>query len=239
MLQSIVRVPLPETVISDRRLVTAFQPIVTLKDESPFGFEALARIDGGLGPELYFNYAEKKRRLADLDLLCLQMSLEAAVARVLPGNVFINLHPRVVGSPSLVEVVTWRAETLRFPYERLVLELTEQSAIPDTKEALANIAILQEKGVRFAFDDVGVAYSHLALIEQVRPSFLKISQHFGGDFEKDPTKVKIIRNIRSLAADFGAAVILEGIETSETAERAREMGIELGQGYWYGRPTVE
>jgi EAL domain-containing protein (putative c-di-GMP-specific phosphodiesterase class I) len=97
--------------------------------------------------------------------------------------------------------------------------------------------MLKSAGVRFAFDDVGSAYSHLEHIDVIRPQFLKISKQFGSDFERDATKEKIVRNIIALAADFGCATIIEGVETEATLDAARDAGIALAQGYLFGRPA--
>ena len=70
----------------------------------------------------------------------------------------------------------------------------------------------------------------------VRPSFLKISQAFGTAFETDSTKMKIVRNLVSLAADFHCELILEGVESESTAQAAAEMGIKYAQGFHFAEP---
>ena len=92
-------------------------------------------------------------------------------------------------------------------------------------------------GVQLALDDVGVSYSHLDLISRIRPAYLKISHEFGTDFEKDPSRKKIIRNIQSLARDFECEVILEGVESEETSRAAADIGARYAQGFFYARPA--
>jgi len=122
--------------------------------------------------------------------------------------------------------------------DRIVLEITEQESLHAGPQLFANVERLRAVGVRFAFDDMGVAYSHLPFIDRLRPSFLKVSQEFGTDFELDSTKMKIVMNLKSLASDFQSELILEGIETHATAEMAARMGIRYGQGFLYGRPSA-
>jgi EAL domain-containing protein (putative c-di-GMP-specific phosphodiesterase class I) len=121
--------------------------------------------------------------------------------------------------------------------DRVVLEITEQGSLAKTFSLMQPVEELRQLGIRFAFDDVGVAYSHLPLIADIRPSFLKISQHFGTGFETDPTRMKIVMNLLSLARDFNCQLILEGIEDQSTADAAAELGIPLGQGFLFGRPA--
>jgi len=96
---------------------------------------------------------------------------------------------------------------------------------------------LRAHGVQFALDDVGSSYAHLDQIARIRPSYLKISQEFGTNFEKNPSRKKIIRNIQSLAHDFECEIIVEGIETEETSQAATDLGARYAQGYLYGRPN--
>lgn len=70
---------------------------------------------------------------------------------------------------------------------------------------------------------------------KIRPSLLKISQHFGTDFETDSTKMKIVMNLLSLARDFNSALILEGVENEGTAEAAVDLRIPYaGSGLFGG-----
>lgn len=65
----------------------------------------------------------------------------------------------------------------------------------------------------------------------------EISQVFGSDFEQSDTRRHIVRNISALAKGVGCDLILEGIETTETQDAAREENIRYGQGYLFGHPT--
>jgi EAL domain-containing protein (putative c-di-GMP-specific phosphodiesterase class I)/ActR/RegA family two-component response regulator len=235
----IIDVPALERILSEQLLWTAFQPVVKLPSGEPLGYEALARCrtDSPLrNPETLFKYAIRKHRLVDLELACIRNSIQSGA--VLPGSLFLNLHPSIFGSArQLFDALEDEARRCHVDLGRIVLEVTEQSAITNELKALDVIQRLKSLGVRFAFDDLGVAYSHLPFIGRVRPAFLKISQHFGTGFESDPTKTKIVRNILELATEFDAELILEGIETEATARAAAELGITYGQGYYFARPA--
>jgi EAL domain-containing protein (putative c-di-GMP-specific phosphodiesterase class I) len=95
---------------------------------------------------------------------------------------------------------------------------------------------LRAAGVEYALDDVGASYSHLDLIDRIRPAYLKISHEFGTDFEKDASRRKIIRNILALATDFDCEIILEGVESEDTSRAATELGARYAQGFLYAQP---
>ena len=237
----IIRVPLLDEILESDALTSVFQPIVSLAGRIPLGFEALARFqtDSLLrNPETLFEYASRKLRVADLESACIRSSFRSGAVLAQSYPLFINIHPSVFAKGDrLLDELRAGSEAAGFGLEKIVLEITEQASLGDRRQVLGTIDRLKQARVRFAFDDVGVAYSHLPFIDAVRPAFLKISQHFGTNFESDPTKTKLVRNLLALARDFDCELILEGIESEATAVAAAEIGINFGQGYHFSRPA--
>ncbi|HVR42644.1 MAG TPA: EAL domain-containing protein [Thermoanaerobaculia bacterium] len=237
----VMTIPLLDQVLESDFLSVDFQPIVRLESRDRLGYEALARYRSESplrNPEILFKYAERKHRVADLEIACIRNSLRLSPA--LPGRLplFLNTHPEVFAAGGrFVDGVVEAAEKGKIDYNRIVFEITEQASLASGRKALDTIAKLKGLGVRFAFDDVGIAYSHLPFMDEIRPSFLKISQHFGTGFEKDSTRTKIVRNVLALANDFGCELILEGIEEEATAAAAIDLGIKYGQGFFFARPA--
>lgn len=237
----IMTIPVLDKIISGSTLSTVFQPIVRLSSGDRLGYESLARYETESpmrNPEILFKYAQRKQQVGDLEIACIRNSLVASAD--LPGSlpIFLNTHPEVFASGTrFVDALVASAEKAGVAFNRIVLEITEQASLGDGRKSLDTIARLKEIGVRFAFDDLGIAYSHLPFMDEIRPSFLKVSQFFGTGFEDDPTKTKIVRNVLALAKDFDCGLILEGIETAATAAAAGELGIKYGQGYYFARPA--
>ena len=233
-----VRVPPLDEVLRTGLLGTAFQPIVTL-GQSVFGFEALTRVGGvwgGSGVAELFDYAAKRQRLAELNLAALESAVTCGRALPQGTALFINVDPVAFDGGEVVTVLRAAAARNGFPLSRIVLEITERSGFADYATALRAFEQLRGDGVRFALDDHGSAYSHLALIDRIRPSFIKISQAFGTAFEADPMRTRVVKHIVALARDFGCSTILEGVESPATACAAIVHGIELAQGYYFGWP---
>ncbi len=222
----IIRMTPLDAILRSDALRPMFQPIVSIGAEpGVFGYESLARFrtDSPLrDPEVLFKYAERKHRVVELELACIAHSLHDGATLAGKGLLFLNVHPEVFASgASFTDTLGSQAERSGVGLDRIVLEITEQGSMAHTKAVLKTIEDLRKHGIRFAFDDVGVAYSHLPLMDAVRPSFLKVSQHFGTGFEKDPTRMKIVMNLLSLANDFECDLILEGIEEESTAGNGR------------------
>ena len=150
-------------------------------------------------------------------------------------TLFMNVHPAALDDMGVILALESSAQRSGISFSRIVVEITEQQEIRQHPALFEAIERLRNLGIRFAFDDIGVAYSHLPLIERIRPAYLKISQLFGTRFEVDPTRTKIVRNLVALAAEFSCAIIIEGVEDTSTADAAREMGIAFGQGYLFGK----
>jgi EAL domain-containing protein (putative c-di-GMP-specific phosphodiesterase class I) len=237
-----IRVRTIDELIAAGSFTVAFQPVVSLRDDAvtPYGFEALTRMRepwalGGT-PEL-FAYASKSSKLEQLNRECMRAAVREAPA--LPGQplLFVNADPSALDGrfASMLAAASGQAG---IPLDRVVVEITERSSFPDEELAARALGELRSNGVRFALDDHGSAYSHLDMIRTIAPSFIKISASFGTGFEKDVYKQTIVQHIVTMARDFGAMAILEGVETAETAAIARQIGVPLAQGFFFGRPAA-
>ena len=238
----VIRMPPLDDILHGDALHHYFQPVVRLGAEpTVFGYEALTRLDTNSllrDPVVLFKYASRKHRVVELELACMALALHQGAPLVQKALLFVNVHPDVFAvCLSFCDTLVSQARQAGVALDRIVLEITEQACLTHTPAVLKTFADLRALGIRFAFDDVGVAYSHLPFMDAVRPSFLKVSQHFGTGFEKDPMRTKIVMNLLSLANDFKCDLILEGIEDESTAAMAAHLGIPLGQGYYFGRPA--
>lgn len=240
----VILVPSVNDVVVPSRLRSVFQPIVDVQgDGQIIAVEGLMRYVGTPpfeSPEVVFDYVMRGRRVVDLDLLCLAQHLRTAGSKLTasPVLLFMNIHPATICDPSAAEYVINAARHAGVDPRNVVLEITEQAPIPSPVAARATLETLRSAGFRFALDDMAIAYSHLPMIDDIRPEFMKVSQHYGGSFETSPTKEKIVRYLVGLSEDFNAKLILEGVETAETYAAARSLGIPLAQGYLFSRPRA-
>ena len=214
-------------------LNVALQPLVDLTTEGVIGYEALARPAGAeAAPAALFDAAIAGGWIAELELAVAERAFDCAEL-AFGQRIFLNVHPSALES---------RGFGLRLrravPVRRAVIEITEQGPITDAETALANIEELRGAGALFALDDFGSGYAHLRWLREIRPRFIKLAQSIAGGFERVPWRCSIVHIVQSFAEETGCSVIAEGIETAETAEAARAMGVEFGQGYFFGKPMV-
>jgi EAL domain-containing protein (putative c-di-GMP-specific phosphodiesterase class I) len=235
-----IRIPSIDDVMRGEGLSVAFQPIVrfTAGRVSTFAYEALTRVDGnwcGNGPTALFDYAERRGRLSELNIAAMERAIEHACMLPADTALFINIDPLTFSARQLVPALQSAAERAGIALDRIVLEVTERCSLATDTISCEAFSQLHSLGVRFALDDHGSAYSHLLHIRNIRPSFIKISNAFGTDFENDATKQRIVRNTVALAKDLGCETILEGIETSATVQAAIEEGVRYAQGFHFSR----
>jgi EAL domain-containing protein (putative c-di-GMP-specific phosphodiesterase class I) len=237
----VIRIPSIDDILRGDGLSIAFQPIVRLlphgmfpQETSTFAYEALTRVAGTWvdGPAMLFEYAERRGKLAELNILMMTRAIREAAALSGDAAIFINIDPLTFCRPQLVPALYGAAIAANLPLHRIVLEITERSGFAgDTAGPIFDE--LRAVGIRFALDDHGSAYSHLGQISRIRPSFIKISNAFGTAFEENETKQSIVRHTIALARDFGCETILEGIESSATARAAAREGVRLAQGFHF------
>ena len=236
----VIRIPFIEEILDGDDLFAAFQPILRLTPNgaSMFAFEALTRVRGPWlpgGPVMLFEYAQRRDKLAELNIRAMTRAIEEATTLPVNAAIFINIDPLTFTSPQLAPALFEVAARTGITLDRIVLEVTERSGFVDVERAGAAFDALREAGVRFALDDHGSAYSHLSQIQRIRPSFIKISNTFGTGFEQDETKERIVRHTLALARDFGCETILEGIESGDTVRAAFDAGVPLAQGFHFSR----
>ncbi len=236
----VVRLPSLEETIRYHLVEPHFQPIMRLgaAGAALYGLEALTRIDDALPlrtPEMLFRYAVERHAISAADTECLRR-IFASIPAVERTNYFINVHPHSLTDAQLARNVLRLTRDAGVDLSRVIIEITEHDALPASASVRRSVAELHAAGVRFALDDIGMAHSHLAMIDCIRPSFFKISFDLG-PLNSHSTRSALIGNLSRMGRDLGCEVIAERIETADDESMARELEIELVQGHRVGRPT--
>lgn len=221
-------------------LNVAMQPLLSLATSEIAGYEALARSPGAqAAPATLFESALAGGWMTELELTLAGRACDAAVGLLgSDQRLFLNVHPTALESRGFARRLRRVASKQGLRLGRVVVEITEQGPITAPKIALANIEELRDAGALFALDDFGSGYAHMRWLAEIRPRYIKIAQSLGTDFERVPWRRSAVRSVYSFAKEAGCAAIVEGIETAATADAARELGIEYGQGYYFGRPAI-
>ena len=204
-----------------------YQPIVSLEQGRQVGIEALSRFPHD-GPLQWFRAAAAAGVGVELELQAVRNAV-----RVLPhldGFLCVNLSCAAIGDPGLTALLT------DLPLGRLVIELTEHEPVEDDRWLGDTLAPLRRRGLRLAIDDTGAGYASMRHITALLPELIKLDISFVRAIDTDPARQAFATALLALAANTGAEVIAEGIETDSEVKCLIELGVQLGQGYHFARP---
>ena len=231
--QAVLRETFKE-ILRKRRIRTVFQPIFDLNTMELFGHEALTRgpLDTAFeSPELLFQFAGEHEAVWELEELCIASS--SRYAAINDSLLFVNVE-----ADSVVALGS-RGESLKpllAMKGRVVLEVTERSAIRDVPVFREALGTLRDHGFRIAIDDAGSGYASLQSIAELRPNFLKVANTLVTGLHADTIKRDVVEMLVNLARRIDAICIAEGIETPQDLDECRRIGIPYGQGFYLGAP---
>ena len=228
--------------VERQELLVHYQPKVDLEDGSIEGFEALVRWqrpDSGLVmPNDFIPLAERSGLIVPIGKFVLERACldTAALRRLFPAKVSVNVSGRQFSGPLLVEHVRQALSAASLEPEALRLEVTETAVMHDPDAALAAMQRLRAMGVGLKLDDFGAGYSSLSYLQRFPFDTLKIDRAFVLRMDV-PEGLAMVRTIIGLAGSLGLDVVAEGIESRQQAEQLRAIGCRYGQGYWFSRPV--
>jgi PAS domain S-box-containing protein len=225
-----------QCVLTDRALVTAFQPIRCLGTGAVIGAEALTRFIGPpvRSPETWFADAASIGCGPDLEFLAMETALLAAARLPAHLDIAVNLSPCACLDPRLGEIL----QRSGVPAARIVVEVTERSAVTDYEPLAAALARLRHSGLRVAVDDAGAGFASMRHILQLKPELIKLDRTIIAGIDTDPSHRALGMAMVSFAAGIGATLVAEGIETQTELVTVTGLGMKVGQGYLLGRPSV-
>ncbi len=228
--------------LRDRALSPVFQPIVNMRDGTIYAHEALIRGPKGMPlhtPDALLAAARKEGLLLDFEIACVSVSLTQWAALNQPGRLFVNMSAsallQLVRTRS-VEAVAQSIRKLGLQPRMLVVEITEHEHVSDIQALSEVVQQVHAAGVMLALDDFGDGRSSLRLWSELQPDIVKIDKYFTADLSRHAKKLQTLRALMQIAEIFGTTLVAEGIETAEDLRVVRDLGIELGQGYFIGRP---
>ena len=235
--------------IRSSAITVAYQPVVGLGGVAVRGVEALARwaspSQGVVEPSVFVALAERLGLAAELDRLVIRRAcadvgplVDAGSGAPLPLHV--NLAPAHLESPGVVDSLVELLDEIGFDPGRLIIELTEASAMNQPEEGRERLEALQRHGIRVALDDFGTGYSSLSHLERFPIDILKIDRAFVDRLHHDRRSRQLTESIVNLAHALEMQVVAEGIEAVEQAVILTELGVDAAQGFHFARPmTVE
>jgi EAL domain-containing protein (putative c-di-GMP-specific phosphodiesterase class I) len=158
---------------------------------------------------------------------------------------FVNISAELLRHPDLVQGILDTALTqctacgdLLGNQKPLVIEITEQALLHDIEEAREILAPFLNFGLQLAIDDFGVGYSSLSYLADLPVSYLKIDGQLIQRVAREKKIRAIVKGIQNIASDLGLTTIAEYVDNEETVGVLRDIGVNWGQGYYFGKPQL-
>ncbi|WP_192812162.1 putative bifunctional diguanylate cyclase/phosphodiesterase [Novosphingobium sp. Rr 2-17] len=234
---------MPEA-IQFEQIVLHYQPIINWRTESIHGYEALARWNhpqlGTISPDEFIPVAEETDRIIALGDLVLRRACAAAVTWATSDHapvVAVNVSVKQLRESDFALRVAQILAQTGLPAGQLELEVTESVFAEDHIDATRlSIESLRAIGVSLLIDDFGTGYSSLSRLVSFPVTAVKIDKSFMSTL--DGNGGAVVESTVMIARGLGISVVAEGVETAEQAKLLSAKGVDLFQGYYFGRPSA-
>jgi EAL domain-containing protein (putative c-di-GMP-specific phosphodiesterase class I) len=219
-----------------------FQPIVELETGRVFGREALMRGKLGAvevrGGEL-LAAAEAHDALFSFDYRARTAALEIGLPLLPEGEVlFVNLDPRAALDVESSMRTTWPVVgRMGADPSRICLEIVKPERCPDRELLSEMVEAHRKRGARVALDDLSGGAESLASLAALRPDIAKIDQALTAGIQHSDARRRLVQALVECAHELDCKVVAEGIERVDEYETMLDLGVDLGQGYYFGHPA--
>ncbi len=228
--------------LKEDRILLAYQPVVDAKSHGVSYFECLVRMydrEGALVPAAQFIPAiEQLGLMRSIDNRVRDLAI-AALERFPEVNLAINISGLTATERSWLRGLVARLKGRSDLASRLIVEITETTALMDIDETSRFVSSLRALGCRVALDDFGAGFTTFHHLRALTVDVVKIDGSFIRAITGDKENQIFIRNLLALAETLGVSTVAECVETEEDANYLTREGVSLLQGYYFGRPEVD
>jgi diguanylate cyclase len=224
-------------------LVLHYQPKVAADDGALLGVEALVRWNhptrGLLPPSEFIALAEGTTLIQRLTTIVVDKALTFSKQWLEQGvrlPVAVNVSARSLLDVDFPAGIAAQLAAAGVPADLLCLELTESTIMTDPDRALLVMQDLRALGVRLSVDDFGTGYSSMAYLKVLPVDELKVDRSFVGEMTGSPEDTMLVQSAIDLGHNLGLSVVAEGVEDQQTLITLQDLGADIIQGYYLGRP---
>ena len=228
--------------IREDRIVAYFQAQYCLSSMQVVGFEALARIevqDEIIYPGQFIAVAENGPLIGELTQVVAVSALKTFTGKGFHKKgltLSLNISSKVLEDNHFPQWLSEQCRRFGVACNQIICELTETSIANDPTVVHTSLLRLRMLDFKVSLDDFGTGYATLSQLHSLPLSELKIDRTFVSDLLENKNSLSVCVRSIALGKDFGLKVVAEGIEDESTLLKLRELGCDIGQGYFLNRP---
>ncbi len=228
--------------VERREVMLAFQPVMgKARPDRPTFYEGLIRVLDETGRVIpareFIEVVETSELGRKIDCLSLEMGLDALM-ECASLRLSINMSARSIGYPKWLATLRKGLLADKTIAERLILEITEGSAMVMPDIVTAFMRGRQREGISFALDDFGAGQTSFRYLRDFYFDFLKIDGQFVRGVHGNADNQCLVGALTSIGKHFDMVTVAESVETAQDAAFLTELGVDCMQGYYFGAPTV-
>ncbi|WP_420547074.1 EAL domain-containing protein [Curvivirga sp.] len=242
MSDTLSRISNVREIIEKKNFDVVYQPIVDLYMEEPHHLEALTRVTGLSSPQSFITFTEEVGLIEDFDLALAQKVLDDLDNHAKSGwrpKVAINISARSMSSKIFLDGFKEVLKPFENVKKQLMLELTETVAVSNFEKLNKTLQDFRAQGIEVCLDDVGAGSTSFQSLYDLQVDYLKIDGKFVREAAENPRDMAMLKSIIKNGKQLGCKLIAEQIEDPDQARLMESLEIDFGQGYLYGRPTMD
>lgn len=229
--------------LDENRFVLHFQGIYHTQNGALAHLEVLLRMRDETHPEQlimpghFIPLAEKNSQILQIDRWVLQQSIALLAAKSEIPALAVNISGRSLDDPSLPQFICDELIYAKVAAHRLMIEITETSALSDLQDAQRFIDALRHHGCIICLDDFGTGFASFAYLKHIKADILKIDGLFIRDLQFERDNQVFVKAIVDVARGLGKTTVAEFVESREIYEMLKGMGVDMVQGYYLDIPS--
>lgn len=214
-----------------------FQGVYRTFDRTLSHLEALVRMVDDQNPKQlimpghFIPVAEKSGKILDIDRWVIAESIRMLAQSPDTPPIAVNISGRSFDEPSLPQFIADELQRRHVEPQRLLVELTETSAVSDLHDARRFIEALRKTGCMVCLDDFGSGFSSFAYLKLLNVDMLKIDGLFIRDLPNDRDNQVFVKAIVDVARGMRKVTVAEFVEDADTLDMLKGFGVNLVQGY--------
>ena len=235
--------------IQEKTFQVYYQPIYSLKEKRIVSLEALLRLSdeelGFIPPDEFIPLAERDGNIGHIEAIVLEECCKFLSRHVLSNvslgirTIHINVSAAQCLRQNLTEIIAPVLQQYHIPPSMITLEITERTAISTPEQMQIHMRELGEMGVTFAMDDYGSGNSNCSYLIRFPFQEVKIDKEIVWAYFENQTAQAVLEQEIQTIRRLGIPIVAEGVEKGEQSEQMERLGVDLIQGYYYGKPMPE